>query len=179
MQIDNFAFWGIFLIIIGFTLLIRVIFNIDFPVMKILAGLFFILLGLKIMFGNFMLWPLESEDNEFIFASAKIESNELHPSYQLIFSESRFSLGDLQLSGEKRKLNINSIFSGCTVYLPPDVPVNINVDAVFASVKMPGRNSPVIGKGYYSSEGFDPDLPHLDIVINIVFGSVVLVTDSR
>jgi hypothetical protein len=179
MQIDNFAFWGIFLIMIGFVLLIRVIFNIEFPVLKILTGLFVVLLGLKIMFGNFNLWPLKTGDNEFIFTSAKIESSELQRSYQLVFSEGTFSLGDLRITGEKRKLKINSVFSGSTVYLPPDAPVNINVDAVFASVKMPGVNSPVIGRGNYSTEGFDPDLPHLDIVINIVFGSIVLVTDNR
>jgi predicted membrane protein len=176
---DNFAFWGIFLIIIGFTLLIRVIFNIEFPVFKVLAGLFFVLLGIKIIFGNFNLWPLKTGDNEFIFTSARIESNELHRSYHLIFSEGTFSLGNLRLGGKKRELNINSVFSGSTVHLPPDVPVNINVEAVFASVKMPGRNSPVIGRGNYSSEGFDPGLPHLDITVSIVFGSIVLIADNR
>lgn len=37
--------------LIGLSIIVRVVFNVDFPVLKILIGLFFIYLGFKIMFG--------------------------------------------------------------------------------------------------------------------------------
>ncbi len=174
MQIDSLTFWGVFLIVVGIALLVKVIFNIDFPVLKVIAGLFFILLGLKIMFGNSLIWPIKSGDNEVFFSSLLVDaSDDMHSDYNLVFSKSTFDLRQMDLPDKKVNLNINNVFSGNIVYLHPGIPVNIEVDAVFASVKMPGRNTPVFGRGSYSSDSFDAALPHLKVNVNIVFGNVV------
>ncbi len=174
MQIDNISFWGIFLIITGIALLVREIFNIEFPVFKVMAGLFFVLLGLRIMLGNSLIWPIKTIDNEVFFRTLNVDSPvDMHSEYQLVFSKTIFDLSQMDLPENRIDLKINNIFSGNTVYLPSGIPVNIRVDAVFAGVKMPGRNTPVFGRGSYSSENFDADLPHLNINVNIVFGNVV------
>ena len=175
MQIDNLSFWGIILILTGVALLVRVIFNIDFPVLRVLAGLFFILLGIKIILGSSMIWPIKTADNEFFFRSGTIDVSDVPADeYQLVFSRTTFDLREIKRPDQKKDLKINSVFSGCTVYLPVDLPVNIRVDAVFAGVKMPARNTPLFGRGRYSSDDYDPDGPGLDIRVNVVFGSVVL-----
>ena len=38
-------FWGLFLIFIGFALIIKYVFNLDIPVGKIVIALFFIFIG--------------------------------------------------------------------------------------------------------------------------------------
>lgn len=171
---DNIAFWGIFLILAGLALLVKVIFNIEFPLFRVLAGIFLILLGLKIIFGEFILWPFKSGDNEIFFSTEKIyASDAMLEEYHIIFSHTTFDLGEMRYPDMKTDLRFNNIFSGNKVYLPPGIPVKIKVDAVFAGVKMPGRNTPVFGRGTYNSEGFDPDLPHLNITANVVFGNIL------
>jgi hypothetical protein len=177
MQIDNFAFWGIFLILSGIALLIRVLFNLEIPVLKVVAGLFFILTGLSIIFGkNNAIWPFKSGENEIIFKTEKINAaSGLLPRYNVLFSRTDFDLENIALGEAGRKLTINTVFSGSTLYISSEIPVTINVDAVFAGVKMPGRYSPVFGRGTYTSENFNPGIPHLSIEVNIVFGNVVFI----
>jgi hypothetical protein len=163
------------LILIGFALLAKVILNIDFPVLKVIIGLFLVLAGIKIMFGDFRLWPLKRAGNEILFRSGKIiPGRDIKPEYQLVFSQATFDLSRLEPAEAMMELSLNSVFSNSTVHLPSGQPVAIRVDAVFASVKMPGRNTPVLGRGHYVSENFDPEAPHLSINVNIVFGSIVL-----
>ena len=176
MEIDNLSFWGIFLAFIVVSLLIRVIFNIDFSIPKVLAGLFFILLGIKIIFGGGTIWPFKTTDNVIFFTSDTIcVKSESVDKYQLAFSNTVFNLdpgfGNVI---DKSKLRINSVFSGCTVYLPEEFPVIVNVEGIFAGVKLPQRNLPLFGRGSYSTAGLDPGEPHLDITVNVVFGSVTM-----
>ena len=176
MEINNFSFWGIFLTFIVVSLLIRVILNINFSLPKVLAGLFFVLLGIKIIFGGGTLWPFKTTDNVILFTSDTIcVKNEFENIYQLAFSNAVFNLypGSGNVN-EKTKLRINSVFSGCTVYLPVEFPLIVKVEGVFAGVKLPQRNLPLFGKGSYSTAGLDPEKPHLDITVNVVFGSVTM-----
>ncbi len=176
MQVDNLSFWGIILILTGVALLIRVIFNIEFPVLRILAGSFLVLLGIKIMAGSSLVWPIKTADNEFFFRSETIDVSPFPADeYQLVFSRTTFDLSEIKHPDQIKDLKINSVFSGCTVYLPVDLPVNIRVDAVFAGVKMPARNTPLFGSGRYRSDDYDPEGPGLDIRVNVVFGSAVLI----
>jgi hypothetical protein len=95
------------------------------------------------------------------------------PGHQIIFSRTDVNLSHIEYPEKKTDISLNIIFSGSTVYLPDGIPVCIKVDAVFAGVKMPGRNTPLIGRGSYRSAGFDPDLPHLSIRAGAVFGNIV------
>lgn len=171
---DNLSFWGIFLMFTGIFLLARVILNFNLPLFKILAGMFFVLLGLKIMFGSFSLWPVVAGENEVFFKSVEIDAScELLNNYQLVFAQSVFDLTEMEIPGEITGLTITSVFSGSTVYLPAGFPVKINSEGVFARVQMPGWNLPLFGKGTYRSDDYDPDMPHLDVQVNVVFGNVV------
>jgi predicted membrane protein len=49
-------FWGLVLILIGLSLIIKIVFNIDFPIFKILFAFLFIYIGIKVLVGrNFSL----------------------------------------------------------------------------------------------------------------------------
>ena len=50
-------FWGAFLLLLGVALIVKVVFNVDFPVFKVLIGIFLVLLGLKVIFGKFLVSP--------------------------------------------------------------------------------------------------------------------------
>ena len=175
MYIDNLSFWGIFLLAGGAVLLLRGVFNFDIPVLKVLAGSFLILLGLRVVFGNYRIWPINAGDNEIFFKSSAIDAGkDLDSNYQLLFSNTSFDLTGLRPSGSGRNIRIVGVFSGSTLLIDPDLPLNIRVDAVFAGVKFPGRNTPVFGRGVYQSANFSREGPYLDITASIVFGNIVV-----
>lgn len=175
MHIDNLSFWGIFFLVAGVALLIRVVFNIDFPVLKVLAGSFLIILGFRIIFGDLHIWPLNSGKNEFFFKSSNLSAgSEPSGSYRLLFSNTRFDLTGLLLSGNTQNIKIVSIFSGTTILIDPDLPLDVRVDAVFAGVKFPGRNTPVFGRGVYHSPDLNREKPYVDITASVVFGNIVV-----
>ncbi len=154
-------------------MLARILFNLDFSMAKILSGIFFILLGIKVLTSNSFIWPISTSPDEIFFRSVEIDaSGELPDKYQLVFSRPVIDLTEMQIE-EMQKLSLNNVFSGTTVFLPSDMLVKIEVDAVFAGVKLPGINLPFFGSGEYMSEDFDPRAPYLYIRVNAVFGNVV------
>jgi hypothetical protein len=170
---DNLFFWGILMVFSGAALLARMLVS-GFPAVKVIAGGFLILLGVKIITGGFSIWPLSSGKNEIFFSSFELEvPADLFDDYQMAFSRASFDLAEMEMPEGKTGLSINSVFSSGIVYLPSGVPVDIKVDAVFATVKMPRRNSPHFGRGTYKSADFDPGMPHISIDVNVVFGSII------
>jgi predicted membrane protein len=175
---EYFYFPGLFLLVSCAVLLIRAVAGIAFPVVKVIAFTFVILLALKPAQVNFP-WPGSFGHKGVFFRSLDIDSSgKLFDGYQIVFSRTTFDLDGMEKSGEITDLSINNFFSGNTIYLPPDIPVNIRVYAVFAGVKMPGRNSPMFGRGTYMSGDFDPGKPHMNINVNVLFGNIVFMRKS-
>ncbi len=52
MRMGPAIFRGLFLIIIGFALIIKYVFDLDIPVVKIVIALFLIFLGIKLLVGR-------------------------------------------------------------------------------------------------------------------------------
>ncbi len=170
---DNLVFWGVFFLLSGLTLLARVIFVIEIPVFRTLVGVFLILSGLKLLIGNSLPWPVKTAENEIFFRSETIHASKKPPAaLQIAFSTVVLYLDRLEQPSAKEGVRINNLFSGSTIYLPCGIPVSITVDAVFAGVKMPDTNTPLFGRGSFTSDDFDPDIPHLAIDANCVFGSI-------
>ena len=61
------VFWGALLIVIGLTLIIRFVFNVDFPVFRVILALFIIYIGLRILIGGFGLFRFETSANDVLF----------------------------------------------------------------------------------------------------------------
>ena len=72
MKMGAGIFWGIILILIGLGIVIRVVFNIDFPVFKFLVAIFFIFLGLRMMFGSFGIVNFHVDSKNDVFFGEKI-----------------------------------------------------------------------------------------------------------
>lgn len=60
-------FWGILFILIGISIVIRVIFNVDFPLFKFLFAFLFIWIGIRIMLGTNVLSTHSEGEHNVIF----------------------------------------------------------------------------------------------------------------
>ena len=169
-------FWGGMLILLGIVLIIKVVFNIDFPVFKVMVGLFFIFLGLKFLFGRVLIPHGTVKPEDTIFSEQLYTAPETGKEYNVIFGRGVYDFTDADLSEGDVRVKINTVFGGSLVKISKDMPVEIKADAVFAGAELPDGNTAVFGSSRYMSDTYRSDSTALYIEIGVVFGGVQVVS---
>jgi len=165
-------FWGSILIVIGIALLIKVVFNVDFPIFKILVAFVFFFIGIRILLGSFGVFNFHSGPNDVIFGEKFYSAPYDHPEYNVIFSKGVFDFRNVDLSQGTQSVKISTVFGGSQIKISKDMPVRIVADAVFAGAELPDGNTAVFGNSSYQSSTYKSDSAHLDIKVDVVFGGV-------
>ena len=160
------------LILIGLALIIRFVFNVDFPVIKVLIAMFFIYLGIRILFGSFGMFRFETGPDDVIFNEREFVRPEHNKEYNIVFGKGNFDFTDVDLSEGNVNVKIGTVFGATEIRIDPDMPVKIVADAVFAGAELPDGNTAVFGSSSYESESFRQDSNHLKIKLDVVFGGV-------
>ncbi|MGM0508016.1 MAG: hypothetical protein ACQERZ_02500 [Fusobacteriota bacterium] len=163
-------FWGAILILLG----ISVILPINIPIFRIALAIFFIYLGVTMLFPgktHIGLGKIETEENTVVFGKKDFEFDGEFKEYNVVFSGSEIRLNKLE-AGENVKINV--VFGSADIYLDTDIPVIIEADTAFAGVKFPNDNVAALGKGKYKSKNFDSksDVDPITIKISAVFSGV-------
>ena len=172
MKMGAGVFWGAVLIFIGLALIIRFVFNVDFPVIKVLIAGFFIYLGIRILFGSFGMFNIKSGPNDVLFSEREFVHPENNKEYNVIFGKGNFDFRDIDLSEGNVNVKIGTVFGASEIIIDRDMPVRINADAVFSGAELPDGNTAVFGSSSYESESFSPDSNHLRIKLDVVFSGV-------
>jgi hypothetical protein len=172
MKMGAGVFWGALLIIIGLTLIIRFVFNVDFPVFKVLFALFFIYIGIRILFGSFGLFRFETSTNDVLFNEKVFYKPEHNKEYNVVFGKGVFDFTDLDLSQGNVNVKIGTVFGASEITIDGSMPVRIEADAVFSGAVMPDGNTAVFGSSSYETESFSRDTNYLKIKLDVVFAGV-------
>jgi predicted membrane protein len=172
MKMGHALFWGLLLILIGFSLIFKIVFNVDFPLLKIIIAFVFIFIGLRILLGGSGIFRGKKDANEVIFGEKRYSSFDEKNEYNVVFGKGVYDFRDIELEGKTRKIRVSTIFGSSEIKISRDTPVRILVDAAFAGVELPHGNSAVIGNTTYESPGIDPHQPFLEIKMEAVFAGV-------
>ena len=174
MKMGSSLFWGILLILIGLSLVVKIVFNIDFPIFKIVIAFIFIYIGLRIMFGNSFRFISEHKTKtDVVFGESKFTKVEDGMEYNVVFSKGNFDFRDVVLKQEgPTKIKISTVFGGAHIILNKDMPVQIKVNAAFAGAHLPDGTTESFGSTIYSSDSLDLSKPHLEIFADVVFGGI-------
>ncbi len=173
MKMGAGLFWGALLILIGLGIVIRVVFNINFPLVKFVIAFFFIFIGIKLLIGNFNFWHGHVDENTTIFSESRIDGqDENFKEYNIIFGSSIIDLRNIDLSEGSKEIEINTIFGGTILKIDEKTPVKIKADVVFANAKLPNGNTASFGTGRYESDTFNRDTNHIYIKADVVFGDL-------
>ncbi|MGC8803613.1 MAG: hypothetical protein ACP5PS_07580 [Bacteroidales bacterium] len=170
------AFWGILLIIIGLSIIIKIVFNIDFPIFKILIAFFFIYLGLRILIGN-TFRPFHADKNEHtvIFGERVFLRPEPGMEYNVVFGKALFDWQHYRPDSTNNQhidVKINTVFGSSEMLLPPDMPVRIDASAAFGEARMPNGNTATFGNTSYVADSAEANANgQLNIRADVVFGS--------
>jgi len=169
------VFWGAFLLLLGVALIIKVVFNVDFPVFKVLIGIFLVLLGLKVLFGRFIISPHHFEAEETIFNERVYDNPESGKEYTVLFAKGVYDFTNVDLEKGSFRVKVSTVFGGTQIIIPRDKPVRIKADAVFAGAELPGGNNAVFGTTIYESDSWSADTACIDIKVDVVFGGVQVI----
>lgn len=167
-------FWGILFIIVGLSLVLKIIFHIDFSIFRVIVAFFLIYLGIRLYIGkDFSLFPDTDKDNQMVFSEKTIKTVESGKEYNVIFGGAKFDLHDMQIPDSSTiHIKINTIFGGSQIVLNPDIPVHVNSSTVFAGTKMPDGNTSAFGSLNYESDTVKKGRPRLIIETATVFGGL-------
>jgi hypothetical protein len=175
MKMSSSIFWGIILILIGLSLILRVVFHIDFPFFKFLFAFFLIYLGIRVFIGkDFRLFSDAGDEHSVVFSQRTITHVENGKEYNVIFGNGIFDLRNFQDStDEKTEIKLNTVFGSSEVLVSDSMAVEIKAHTVFAGSKMPDGNTTAFGESEYSTTG-NGQLPNLRIESNTVFGGFLV-----
>lgn len=165
-------FWGLLLVVLGLSLIFKIVFNIDFPLFKIVIAFVLIYFGVKLLFGSFN-GPnpnFETKENDVVFGEKHFSDPKSHKDYSVVFGKGVFDLRDFDLKGENQRIKISTVFGGSVLKINKDMPIRIRVESAFAGADLPNGNSAAFGSTTYTSPSFDAEKPFLDIKLEVVFG---------
>jgi predicted membrane protein len=172
MKMAPGVFWGIVLVIIGLSIIFRVIFDVN--LFRVLIAVLLILLGIKVLVGNKGIFNFSSVKNDVFFSEKSYSgSPNDRTEYNVMFGKSVFDFRNIDFKDEKPvRLKINTIFGAAEIKINENSPVRIKVDAAFAGAKMPNGNTVAFGSSQYVSDTYDGSSKYLFIDANVVFGGL-------
>jgi predicted membrane protein len=163
-------FWGIILILIGASFIIKVIFKIDFPVMKFMVAFFFIFLGIRILIGS--RFVERHSEHDVVFNESRVQVTEIkNKEYNVVFGKSVIDLRNVSLQEGRTRMTINTVFGGSEIILNDSTPVRIDSDVAFGGAQLPdGTNNGGFGSTTFRTDNLNEDSTYLHIKTNTVFG---------
>jgi predicted membrane protein len=178
MKMGHSLFWGLLLVVLGLSLILRIVFNIDFPIFKIFLAFVLIYFGIKLLFGSFetKVHVYRGGEKDIIFGEKTFSNIEGNGEYNTVFGKGSYDFRGFDLKGEKKQIKISTVFGGTVIKLDKDLPVRIKVESVFAGADLPNGNSAVFGSTTYESPTFESSKPFLDLKLEAVFGGVEVKT---
>lgn len=168
-------FWGILLVLIGISIIVKYVFNIHFPIFKTLIAFFFIYLGLKMLFGNFCCSG-SMRGNHAVFSETKFSYSDKQDEYSVVFGKSYLDLSNIEIK-ENRKIEVSSVFGDCTVKINKTSNVEILANTAFGNFSTPENDRNAFGKFNYQAKNFNSSMPHLTVKANVVFGNMKIISD--
>jgi len=158
--------WGLLLILIGTEILIKSVFGIDTPFIKIAFGIFLVYLGISFItdIGK------NTKQKTFKFSDKYIIEKNIECDYRTLFGDSTIDLSHSNLTTHK-KISIDTLFGSTTVIINPDIPTKIIVDSRFANAHLPNSSTITFGKYTYTN-GNCNEKAHLEIHAKVIFGNL-------
>lgn len=161
------VFWGIMIIIFGIILLAKHVFNLDFPVLKVMLGVFLIMLGIKFLFfKTFSITNTTSQGGDVVFGSKEMDFNPEISKYNSVFGSLIVDMTKIKES-PLTTYEVNCVFGETTVVLNKKTKLNLHSDVVMGSIENPNPN-----ENYEFENIIDSSIVEINIKASAVFGSI-------
>lgn len=164
---------GIFLVLAGISLILKIIFNIDLPVFRIVFALFLIYIGIRLLSPGPAFKGIHWDKPTVLFSETYLKGIPEDGEYNIIFGKAVIDLQE-ETFHETTHLEINTIFGNSTLLLNENQPVHIKAESAFGNAELPGNSTGAFGEVKYETPGIDPDSSILYVQSDVVFGNFEL-----
>ncbi len=166
------VFWGAILILLGISIILRSLLNINIPFFQLLISFFFIYIGISILAGG-VCW--KRSPRTIVFEEREVEGR-AHDKYDVVFGRAEIDLTKVSLEKGDVKVSVNTVFGSGIIKLSSQIPAEVRVNSVFAEAKFPDGNSILMGKYIYRTKEIKEGENRLIVDGDVVFGSMEIVT---
>ena len=173
MSIFSGLFWGIFLMAAGLIVLLKLVFNLQVSVGKLIFGMFVLLIGVSLLTNSFQWGNFKfNSANTTVFAgsSDEIVVKDSNDDYSVVFGSVTYDASQLQPG---QSVKIRCAFGSCKVLLPKGN-VYVTATSAFGSIHLPGGKSVTFSSDTYGTDGTNA----IRIDISCAFGSVTVVESN-
>lgn len=171
------AFWGIFLILLGVTIVLKTFFGINIPLFKTAFAILLIYAGISMLAGG-QRWHFYRNESIF-FNNTKVQAEQGRRDYNIIFGSGTLDFTNVKPEPEAHKIEVTTVFGSGVLKVDPNIPVIIKVDAIFASAQFPDGTGISFGNyTYRSPQKRGQNEPYVEIEADVVFGSLTIVNQK-
>lgn len=162
--------WGVALILLGLSLIIKTIFGISIPFLRILIGILFLYAGISLITG------IDSYSNKqirtVIFKKEQLNTQYLYRSYNILFANGIIDLSSLQPT-EPTTIDVNVLFGLGIIKLSSKVPTAIYAESFVGGLQLPDETIINWGKKRYFI-GANKHSATLSLNAKAVFGNLII-----
>jgi len=165
-------FWGSILILLGLSVIVRIVFNVHVPLVRIVFALVIIYLGVRVLMGGSWNKCGSNGASTVVFSDAKTELSKDSTEYNIIFGKGVVKLDSAALAEKNKKVKINTIFGATEIIVSSNVPAIIRVTSAFSGAKMPDGNVISFGEYVYKTKAVSDLAKALHVDASVVFGGL-------
>jgi predicted membrane protein len=163
------AFWGVIIVLIGLSIILREIFHIHFPILRIVFGVLLLYWGIKVIAGGFNR-PWAGHSTVMDQSSVTYGSN--HREYNIVFGNGNVDLFKMEKPAHNQKMEMNVVFGNGHLILNDSIPVRVDMSSAFGSVESPDKSTSVLGNSIFQTSAYRENEPFLRIKASAVFGRI-------
>jgi len=169
--ISSGTFWGVIIILFGLSILLREVFHIHIPFLKIIFGIFLIYMGVRVIAGGS--WRNRT-GNTAVFDESEMQYDPRHDDYDIVFGSGTIDLFKMETPVQKSKIEVSVVFGNGTVIINDSIPMKIEMNSVFGASILEDKRINALGKSYYATSAFKEGQPYVLLETNVVFGRLTI-----
>lgn len=160
-------FWGVMLVLWGISLILKAVFNIHFPIVRVVFAIIIIWWGFRVLIGR----SASIDKNTIIFSNDTVIEETGDSDYNIIFGSGKVDLREIDLSQGSRVVKVNVVFGEGRIILNPDLPTIVKLGVVFGEGVTPEGSVSFIGDRKYANSLYQKGENALMLEVNAIFGS--------
>lgn len=161
-------FWGVLLIMWGLSLILKSVFHINIPVMRVAIAVLIIWWGFKVLIGNHSF----SGKNTILFEKSSFEEDAGDADYNVVFGSGVVDLRGVDISNGSKTVKVDVVFGEVKILTDPNIPTITKLSVVFGEGTTPEGSVSFIGDRKYANSIYQKKEPALIIKVDVVFGSL-------
>jgi hypothetical protein len=166
-------FWGIILILCGISIIVRIVFHVHIPIVRIVFALILVYLGIRVLVGGSWLC---SQRNGTVFGSSTMSIASGNNEYRVIFGSSTIDATAEVTGSSSEHISIKTIFGQSRLTISSKVPTIVRVNSAFADARLPDGNTLSFGQTVYKNTAVKEGKSSVrEIDAKVIFGNLVVV----